>query len=353
MRRNFLPVLIVLLELSACSTDSDGDSRPVRTAEFEDLFVEAARIQLDEKTDGPIGRLNEIDVAPDGRIVTTDFTSDRVRVFSATGMLIDSAGGNGQGPGEFTFPSDAVFTSDGSIFVMNFAPPRITRFTSDLEFDTVFSIPDVQAIHDLYTDGERLLVHLVRRIPEGFKYVWYSRDGERLKRFHGEHVLIGEIPYWRNATNEIAAVSDDKVFIANEILYPIYRYGLDGALVDSFGIRPPSWVQASKLRVGQFSGPRSGLTFAQWRRSFTSVHKLNVYRDSLLMVSHQRLNPEQLAYWDGSYTLDIYQLDGRKLYADVALPGEMLSKSHEYIYLLLTTPPHGWTLGKYRLREDS
>lgn len=345
--------LFLALALPACTEGASEQRRgTIPTARFEDLFEEVARIEFEEPFREVLTRINKIGIAPDGRIVIADPGSGKVRVYSPTGRLLRSLGRNGDGPGEFRSPTDAAFAEDGSLFVINFAPPRVTRFTPELELDTVFRIPDTEGLQDVYAVGDTLLFHMLRRIPRAYKYEWYNRDGEKLGRFHREHMLVSEVPYWRNATNEIATISGDEIFVANQIMYPIYRYTREGVLADSFGIPPVSWVQGSKLRRGQFSRPGDRRTFEQWMRTFTSMAELVVYRDSLLLVSHERFNPEELSYREGIYTLDIYTLDLRKLYEDVPLAGEMMAKSRDYMYLLLATPPAPWTLGKYRLRSD-
>lgn len=158
------------------------------------------------------------------------------------------------------------------------------------------------------------------------------------------------MPYWNAFTAEFSAVGDGQIFVANNMVYPMYRYTMEGEVVDSFGTPPPSWIDAYRPERGEFMGPGAIQKYEKWIRTFTSIDDLGVYGDSLLLVSHMKLNPEELRYWDASYKLDVYTTDGDKRYEDVELPGQFLY-ADDYVYVLVDSPPGPWTIGKYRLRR--
>jgi hypothetical protein len=90
----------------------------------------------------------------------------------------------------------------------------------------------------------------------------------------------------------------------------------------------------------------------EWLRSFTVIRHIGVYRDSVLVVTHARHVPEvSYLYRTEEVGLDLYDLEGNKLYEDLVPPGKVL-RAQDYLYLQLAEPPEGWLIGVYELREN-
>lgn len=70
----------------------------------------------------------------------------------------------------------------------------------------------------------------------------------------------------------------------------------------------------------------------------------------MLLVSHERLDPELLEYRGGAYTLDVHKLSGRKILEDVRLPGGLLTAGTS-AYFLLSRGPDKTAIGAYTLRD--
>ena len=78
------------------------------------------------------GKPTGVSVAPDGRVFVADTHEHRVLIFSSDGKELFSLGQSGTGPGEFIYPTDIAFRSDGRILVSEYGGnDRIQEFTHD------------------------------------------------------------------------------------------------------------------------------------------------------------------------------------------------------------------------------
>lgn len=340
---------LALLAASACTADRADIPPPA----FDEVFEQVGIIEFEEPWGESISRLDEMSLTADGRILIADQMSHKVRVYAADGALLHTIGGRGDGPGELYMPMDAAEMSDGSILVLESGNLRVSRFDpTTLEFDTLFAVHDTPgAFYMAKAEDGEFFINLYTRIPEAPTFHRYTVDGERVGALHPEHPLYSEVPYWRWHPPRIA-VSSEEIFVSNDKLYPLYRYTSDGELADSFGTPPPSWVPASRPRRGEFMG-YAGMQKAEvWLRSHTWVDNLALQGDTLLFVSHGRYNADEMAFRESHFNVDIYDvLNYDKIHEDIELPGRLL-KSRNDLYVLLSSPPEGWTVGRYRIRAE-
>jgi hypothetical protein len=308
-----------------------------------------ARIELEEPDTAVISEIRTIDVSPDGRIVIPGRQQSQVRIYAADGRLLRSLGRRGEGPGEFKRPQSAAFAHDGRIFVVDVSQ-RLTRFAPSLELDTILRLQDTEFGGDVQAAGDTLVVGLVHPLRPGHEFAFYSFDGEWLGGFHDQNPLV-RVPYWVGPWVEYLAVGRRFMYVAESMVYPLYRYSRDGTAADTFGAPPPSWIQASKPQPGQFMGASAMQRYERWLRTFTTIAGIFLYRDSLLLVQHEKLDPDVRAYREATYRIDIYDVASEpvtKLYEDIPVPGRIL-EGGDHIYVLVATPPPGWAIGKYEL----
>ena len=71
---------------------------------------------------------------PDGSLLVTDYTGDRVLVLDAAGMVIDSWGERGTEPGQFEAPSGVAVTPAGHVIVVEFMGQRVQELDGDGNF---------------------------------------------------------------------------------------------------------------------------------------------------------------------------------------------------------------------------
>ena len=158
---------------------------------------------------------------------------------------------------------------------------------------------------------------------------------------------------WEESVGYCRALrAGDRIFVTDGFLYPLHMYDSGGNLVRTFGTPPRSWVEPSRPEAGAFIGVSGRRRADEWLRSFTMIRQIDVYRDSLLVVTHSRYTPDAVdLFRTKDIGVDLYDLDGNKLYEDVAVPGKLL-RAQDYLYVLLAEPPEGWIIGVYELREQ-
>lgn len=332
----------------AAADRSRGDAA---TPAFGEAFAAEGRVVLEEPDSALVSEVRRIAVRSDGVVAVPDPRQDRVRFYGPSGRLLADAGGSGSGPGELDNPGDAAFDDRGRLYVAEGGHPRITRFARDFSFDTVFRVEDAHRPAAVATAGGRLFVYANRPGVGTESVSIHGPDGGVREVFHPRREAYRTVPYWSAAARRMLAVSESHVVAGGNMLYPLVRYGPGGALRDSLGSPPPSWEQPPRPEPGAFTGPNRMRKFAEWRRTFTTIDNVAVYRDSLLVVAHEELDPEIVAYEDASYRADVYELaTGRKLMTDVPLPGRLL-EGGRHVHLLVSSPPGPWAVGRYRVRD--
>ena len=79
-----------------------------------------------------VGKPVGLSVAPDGRVYVADTHYHRVIVFDSEGEELQRFGSFGTAPGEFVYPTDIAFGTDGTIFIAEYGTnDRIQVFSSD------------------------------------------------------------------------------------------------------------------------------------------------------------------------------------------------------------------------------
>ncbi len=83
-------------------------------------------------SDGSVlGEVGDMDVLPDGRIVVMDVQAHAVLVYSPAGQLLQTLGGEGQGPGEIGLSVEVEVGPTGRIMVADAGNARLTLWNSD------------------------------------------------------------------------------------------------------------------------------------------------------------------------------------------------------------------------------
>ncbi len=347
-----LGALAAAAALAAAGADGGREARAeapeVPSPAFEAVFAEADRVELEEPDSALITEVRTVAVGPEGRLAVPDQELDRVRVYGPEGRLLADLGGEGAGPGEFRGPRDAAFTADGRLWVSDVSNGRLARFGPELSFERTLPLKDAYYAGDLEAAGDRLLAFVARAEPGARAIRVYGGDGAVEKTFHPRRPAYREVPYWSAVAGHLMAVSESHLVAGGNLRYPMVRYGPDGSLRDSVGRPPASWEAAPEPDRGDFAGPDRFRKLAEWRRTFTTIDRVALYRDSLLVVSHRSLDPEVLAYEEAAYRADVYRPDGTKLVEDVHLPGRLLAGG-QHLHLLLSTAPGPWTVGRFEV----
>jgi hypothetical protein len=331
------------------SSSHEASAEPVRAIAFDSVFAKVRELVMEEPDTAPISVILHFRPVAGDRFLVVDRDQNRVRIHSGSGSLIRIIGRRGEGPGEFKTPVAGFVDGKGDLYVTE-GSPRVTRFKQDLAFDTVIRVP-ADAVHQIEPlDSILVLGIYVGRDVE--KYLLLSKNGDLLGRFHRSPPLHWEVPYWSSFIQEDLAVASDRIFVSDGFLYPLSLYDTEGRFIRTLGTPPGSWAEASRPMAGAFTGPGGMERMQDWLRSFTMIRQIDVYRDSLLVVTHARYVPDvrDLGRTE-DIGLDLYNLGGDKLYEDIDVPGRVL-RAEDYLYLLLAEPPEGWIIGIYEYRGD-
>lgn len=337
-----------------------GPGDPLAAVAFDSIFRLEERFVLEEPDTALLTEIVDVDVGPDGRIAVPEPAAAQVRVYGPDGTLRRLLGRRGDGPGEFRRPMGVAFGDGGRLWATDADAPRVTRFDTS-GYDTVFSLRGAYFGSEIEYVRGRLVVFAMRdgEAPAGDRNLFdvYSPDGERVASLHPLRDVIRDTPGWITAARSRLTAGRAGIFTADNLLYPIYRWSPRGGLVDSLGTPPPSWVQASKPEPDRFRAGDAWREFARWRRTFSTVGGLELFRDSLLLVEHEKLDPEVVEYERATRRLDLYRVRERstsEIYRDVPLPGRLLHAGR-HVYLLLANPAEasGWTIGRYGIRPST
>lgn len=343
-----LPLALLAVFVALSEADGGGGTeRAAPSATFEEVFEPTGRVTLEEPESEIVSGVRAVALREDGVLAVADPEQDRVRLYDEEGDLVAAVGGSGSGPGELDFPGDVAFDARGRLYVAESGHPRVSRFDRDFAFDTLFRVDDAYFPTEIEATDERVLVYAVRAEPGTESLRIYTPDGELVETFHPERDEYDEVPYWGSASRKMLAASPSGVVAGGNLLYPFPVYDSTGTLRDSIGEPPASWEPPSRPEPGDFAGPDRMKQFEKWRRTFTTVDNLAIYRDSLLVVTHKELAPDVLAYEDATYRADVYRLaTGTKLVEDVPLPGRLL-QGGEHLHVLLSSPPEPWSVGRF------
>jgi hypothetical protein len=98
-----------------------------KTAKLEELWRIGGETDNEDEFFGVIA---DIQTGKDGNLYVLDVQLAEVKVYSPSGEFIRTIGREGEGPGEFRFPTGMFFTADSKIGVMQVQPGKIVLLTA-------------------------------------------------------------------------------------------------------------------------------------------------------------------------------------------------------------------------------
>lgn len=128
------------------------------------------------------GRISDVALDAEGRILVLDAENREVRIFESDGAFVGAFGSRGEGPGEFRSPDHMVLLEDGHLLVEDPGRPQIfepkeTTFRHLAQVEVPFGAYGACTLEEkIYLQG------LSAETPEHGIHV-YSRAGERLRSF--------------------------------------------------------------------------------------------------------------------------------------------------------------------------
>lgn len=311
-------------------------------------LVEVGRVVFEESSDDPIAAISFLSRRPGGGFLVVDAPGNEVILFDSNGRLERAMGRAGDGPGELDAPTAGVELPDGRVMVTQRGSPRMTVFWPDGDPES-FTVPGVYGwwVDDL---GGRLALGIGSR---GDRFVLTSYEGDSLASFGAVQEEVNQVPFWIYYARENATAWAGQVAI-NTSFYPTVRiFSREGALVDSIGEAPESWVQASEPPVDRARGPDAQEAVKEWSRGFSMVAAVAGLESGHLVVQYGRFSPtEQDTYHVEPTSIDIYDPMGAKVASGLDVRGRVLAGGDELL-VLVGEPPEPWTVARLIWAEDA
>jgi hypothetical protein len=198
----------------------------------------------------------------DGTIVVADGGAQEVRFFTPDGRLQSTGGGEGEGPGEFTWLSDLGMGSGGSIWAYDFSLRRVTWLDETGAVEGITTLgPEPPILNPVgpLPDGTFLLKQLwgateiAGANEEGFRrdpvaFVRFAQDGallDTLGLFPGREVVLrdeggrGVMSTPPFARTSVATVWGDGVVTGTQNAFELVRHNPQGDVTGV--VRIPGW----------------------------------------------------------------------------------------------------------------
>jgi hypothetical protein len=259
LRKPLLPS--ALLSSILCSWACAGEA-PNGTSPSVDLGPEVFSVgELEGPVEVAIGEVKDIAVGASGDFYVLDSRAMLLRRYSPDGELMDAAGGEGQGPGEFRSPASLVLDPEGRVLVLDVAGMHTSRYqptAAGLEFQNAHPIPFPAS--DFCLMGDRVFVlglhegHVVHEITVEGDLVRSFGDP---KPFPAESAVLGDRFFDSySAVGHILCDAESKsVVVLPHILPHLRRFTAEGDMVWDVELVPYSQTQF----LGSGRGLRPGL----------------------------------------------------------------------------------------------
>lgn len=183
---------VVLLALVGCG-DASG-TRIDEPAQFDPHFQLEERLAIGDE--GTFGRISDLIADGSGHIYVLDRYLGKVDRFDASGVHLATVGKEGEGPGEFSYPSAVALWGEADLYVYDRSNLRLSRFATEGDALTlVKEVPAPFSVGDICTLGDRIFA---MGLFEGYVVHELSPEGEVVASFgqaEGEDAVIQEYAY--------------------------------------------------------------------------------------------------------------------------------------------------------------
>ncbi len=219
-----------------------------------------------------LGLVADATIDADGNVYVLDRQLSQVHVFGPDGSLLRTLGREGEGPGEFRFPTNIVLLPDGRVGVSRVMPGSIVLLGRDgapagtIHIGEAGASAPMQFLDEVLCEGDRLIVsgRSLHRRSEGVEREMYvglldlnGKEQARLMARLGSDPIMSRKyverdEYWVSRGG-MAAGRDGRVYLAPERdRYAISVYSPTGKLdrVIERECRPRKRTDEEKSRVG-------------------------------------------------------------------------------------------------------
>ena len=352
-----LSVTTTALALAAWSgCTSEPEAPPEQTTGAE--LAQVRTIVLERDGNPPLLGVEDLAVDVAGNLFVLDGKTGRVHKYGPDGKYLASVPGTDGEPAGFWQPSGAgagsiAFGQDRHLYVTGTARrvafdsgqpvAAVARISPDLAVDTFFTVEGTYFLVQLRAWQDKLATVLMRPRGPGNEVAVYDYEGRSVATFHPRDERMEGVPYWTGWFTTHVAPAGDELVVANS-LYPLHRYGSDGAPKGTFGSASASFRLPSHPELFAFAGPEGRTRHDEWLKSFTTIDGVHVLDDSMVVVVLKDLNDRETALSEARYRADIFELgSGRLLARDLTLGGRVVA-ADTALYVATQDSEEGWRL---------
>jgi hypothetical protein len=232
--RDLLVVTGLVGFLAGCAKDDAPDPGPDASLQFGEAWLEVG--VLDTPETHVFGEIRDVVALADGRFIVLDGHAMNLRLFDSEGNLLGTAGGHGEGPGEFRGPEAITVVGDSAVLVLD-GGNRLARFhlqPSSIVYVENLALETIG--RDICALGDRVFL---QGQHEGFAVHEIDGSGKVVTSFHPvpEDVGYDLGPVWNPLLRDMAvsgflACLEDPPIVAtvSEWLPDISAYDPEGVL---------------------------------------------------------------------------------------------------------------------------
>ncbi len=200
-------------------------------------LVEDFKIGDSEVEEEMIAQVTSFVVDDKGSIYALDWKSNNVKVFDNNGTFVHTIGKQGQGPGELSFPSGILITTENELLVEDAGNRRLAYFTLEGEFLRNVSVADKTSLTNLVIDSKGNFLGRQFIIEEGDLFFEIRKFDKDLKNLF----TIEKIPFnfrdpQKDKMNPFDFVQiylfdkDDRIYYGNPKEYEIQIFNPEGTV---------------------------------------------------------------------------------------------------------------------------
>lgn len=235
-RRAWLATLASVLLTHGCSDASEARSAS-STARWE--LAPTASIEVGEIDGAPeevFSRISAVALLGDGGLAVGNASSATVRVFDAGGAFENEFGGEGQGPGEFSYLGSVRVVGGDTILAYDPVAFRLSVFTRSGQLLETIRMEPGDGAPEVYLGRDRLGQHLVALIrPTARDQSTVTADLMEVRRYSpdgSEWTSLGTFPGMRRMRSPvplsphfIGAVLGDTAFVTDGLVAMVAALG--------------------------------------------------------------------------------------------------------------------------------
>jgi len=268
---------------------------------FDQAFEKVRDVQLSTQRDALIGRVTDLVIASDGRIIVADDMGRQVLMFSPEGKFLRRIGRFGDGPGEYHSPSLVTVDPEQNIYVFDPTLAKVFIFDAEGNFKRLIFTREFVSRMAATSSG----VYLQEFTFQGRNSIFqYDTTGKLIRTFSSIPENFRELLMRLSAGGGLVADDQGNLYQITVAKYEILKFSPDGSLMAKFARTPP-FLKPYPEKLPSHANDRRKFNELIFDR--TLIHRLFYLKPGLLLV--QLINHD--AQRRPTVFFEIYDVYGR------------------------------------------